>query len=105
MVEHDGGSQVSYDDGYDSQHTLWRGARDAFQGIHSFSGHLGLLNADIAVAHGRGLWPTLIAIALSVTGLQLGFLGGLSTRYFIAASRTPGWRTARRPLHPVVPAE
>jgi predicted lysophospholipase L1 biosynthesis ABC-type transport system permease subunit len=63
------------------------------------------LNAEIAAAHGSGLWPTLIAIALSVTGLQLGFLGGLSARYFIAASRTPGWRTARRPLHPVVPAE
>ena len=63
------------------------------------------LNAGIAAAHGGSLWPTLIAIALSVTGLQLGFLGGLSTRYFMAASRAPDPQTSRRALHPVVPAE
>ena len=51
------------------------------------------IDASIAAAHGSGLWPTLIALALSVTGLQLGFLGGLSARYFVAASRPP----ARRP--------
>jgi hypothetical protein len=47
------------------------------------------LNADIAAAHGSGLWPTLLAIALSLTGLQLGFLAGLVTRYAMAASRAP----------------
>jgi hypothetical protein len=47
------------------------------------------LNADIAAAHSSGLWPALLAIALSLTGLQLGFLGGLMTRCALAASRAP----------------
>jgi hypothetical protein len=47
------------------------------------------LNAGIAAAQGSGLWPAFLAMALSVTGLQLGFLGGVITRYFIATSRTP----------------
>ena len=63
------------------------------------------LNAGIAAAHGSSLWPTLMAIILSVTGLQLGFFGGLSTRYFMDASRAPGPQTSRRALHPVAPAE
>jgi hypothetical protein len=65
------------------------------------------LNADIAAAHGSGLWPTLLAIALSLTGLQLGFLGGLVTRHAMAASRAPRSHalTGRPPLHPPLPAD
>jgi hypothetical protein len=66
------------------------------------------LNADIAAAHGSGLWPTLLAIALSLTGLQLGFLGGLVIRYTTPlralSVHTPPL-VGRPPLYPVLPAD
>jgi len=44
--------------------------------------------ASVAAARGYGLSPTLIAVALSVTGIQVGFLGTISTRSFITARRS-----------------
>jgi|SRR5450631_2365513 hypothetical protein len=52
------------------------------------------LNAGIAAAQGYGLWDTLLATALSITGIQIGFLGGFSSRYFITAWRSPPLRGA-----------
>jgi hypothetical protein len=52
------------------------------------------LNAGIAAAQDSGLWDTLLAIALSITGIQIGFLAGSSARYFITAWRSPPLRGA-----------
>jgi hypothetical protein len=52
------------------------------------------LIASVAAARGYGLWPTLIAVALSITGIQVGFLGAISTRYFMTARRSAHLRGA-----------
>jgi hypothetical protein len=37
------------------------------------------LNVGIALVQGGGLWPTLLSLVLSITGLQLGFfVGGMA---------------------------
>jgi hypothetical protein len=44
-----------------------------------------VLTTGIAAAQDYGLWPTLIAIVASITGIQVGFLGVILTRYFTSA--------------------
>jgi hypothetical protein len=65
------------------------------------------LNAGIAAAQGSDLWPTLIAMALSIIGIQVGFLGGISARFFIIARRPPHVRAPRaaQQPRPALPAE
>ncbi len=47
------------------------------------------LTAGIAAVQGNDLWPTLLAMALSIIGLQVGFLGGISAHYLLTARRPP----------------
>ena len=62
-----------------------------------------VLNAGIAAAQGNDLWATLLAIALSAIGIQVGFLGGISARYFLMARRPP--HRAGQQRRPALPAE
>jgi len=55
------------------------------------------LTASVAAMQGTGVWSTVVATALSIVGLQLGFLGGVVTRHFVAASRVPHPRGAAEP--------
>jgi hypothetical protein len=66
------------------------------------------LTVFIAFAQGGGFGSTLLAILLTVTGLEVGFLGGAMTRHFIAPSRGPemrGARDRRTAIASVVPSE
>ena len=40
-----------------------------------------------AIAHHNNLWSTLLVMALITTALQIGYLGGIVTRFVIAAAR------------------
>jgi hypothetical protein len=46
------------------------------------------LIAGSAAMYGSSVWSTLLAMPLSAIGLQIGFLGGLATRF--------AWRLRRR---------
>jgi hypothetical protein len=48
-----------------------------------------MLLAAAAVANGSTLWSAVLSMVLSATGLQIGFLGGVATRFVVAAARTP----------------
>ena len=39
------------------------------------------------IAHHDNLWSTLLVMAVTTTALQIGYLGGIITRYVIAAAR------------------
>ena len=47
------------------------------------------LAASVAfgIAHHDSLWSTLLVMALITTALQIGYLGGIVTRFVIAAAR------------------
>jgi hypothetical protein len=53
------------------------------------------LIAAAAIAHGGGLWSAVLSIALCTAGLQIGFLGGVATRFVVASARAPRLRGAR----------
>jgi hypothetical protein len=66
------------------------------------------LTVFIAFAQGGGFGSTLLAIVLTVTGLEVGFLGGAMTRQFIVASGGLAMRGAhdrRTAIASVVPTE
>lgn len=64
------------------------------------------LNAGVAAAQGDDLWATVFAMTLSILAMQVGFLGGISTRHFIMARRPPLMRAPRAggPPRPALPA-
>jgi len=41
----------------------------------------------IGMAHGASVWVTLLAAILTITALQMGYLGGAVTRFVIAGVR------------------
>jgi hypothetical protein len=41
----------------------------------------------LGIAHSNSFWSTLLAIALAITALQIGYLGGTAIRFLIAAAR------------------
>ena len=41
------------------------------------------------IAHGDSLWSYLLAMGLAITALQMGYLGGVITRFVIAGTRLP----------------
>jgi hypothetical protein len=53
------------------------------------------LLAVAAAAHGSGLWSATVSIVLCATGLQIGFLGGVATRFVVATARAPRLRGTR----------
>lgn len=52
------------------------------------------LSAATTFARNGNVWSALIAIALTVTGLQVGFLVGIATQHVIAAARALHSRAA-----------
>jgi len=42
-----------------------------------------------AAAHGSAVWSAVLSIALSATGLQIGFFGGVAARFVVAAAWAP----------------
>jgi hypothetical protein len=44
------------------------------------------LVAGFGATYGKGMWPTVLAMVLSVTCLQMGYLGGTVARSVIAAA-------------------
>jgi hypothetical protein len=54
----------------------------------------------IGIARGDGLESFLLALALGITALQIGYLGGAVTRFVIAGARVP-----RRSLKPATAAQ
>jgi hypothetical protein len=42
----------------------------------------------IGVAHDNGLWSILLAMALAISALQMGYLGGVAIRFFGAGVQT-----------------
>jgi hypothetical protein len=54
------------------------------------------VNAGISAAQDNGLQPTLLIMAFSIIALQLGFVGGISTRHFMSAWRSRHMRANPR---------
>jgi hypothetical protein len=51
--------------------------------------------AAVTVIKGSAVSSAIVAVIVCVTSLQIGYLGGLFTRFYMAASRV----TSRRSLH------
>jgi hypothetical protein len=56
------------------------------------------INTGLAAAHGAGLGHTLLEMVASIIGLQVGFVGGLSTRSFILPGRHKGYAADDRSI-------
>jgi hypothetical protein len=54
------------------------------------------LIAGATAAHGSSVWSAVLSMAVSATGLQMGFLGGVATRFVVAAARAPRLRGNNR---------